>query len=179
MREEGGGRERGGREGERTAESPPPPLNQMHKQTISVLYVYLQGQSLFLLHSTCTSQTLPLLLPLVPSSSYTVNGIIYSETSDNGHSEEWTNSLQWTNCSSPALLPIHFYVAPKKGQPLNNGQNAHLQRVFGCVYRCMYYSGTSNKGHSEIGTTSLQGTKLLAPKCPLFGGSTVRCSFYI
>ena len=25
---------------------------------------------------------------------------------------------------------------------------------------------------SEIGTTSLQGTKLLAPKCPLFGGST-------
>ena len=26
---------------------------------------------------------------------------------------------------------------------------------------------------SEIGTTSLQGTKLLAPKCPLFGGSTV------
>ena len=26
---------------------------------------------------------------------------------------------------------------------------------------------------SEIGTTSLQGTKLLTPKCPLFGGSTV------
>ena len=26
---------------------------------------------------------------------------------------------------------------------------------------------------SEIGTTSLQGTKLLAPKCPLFGGFTV------
>ena len=26
---------------------------------------------------------------------------------------------------------------------------------------------------SEIGTTSLQGTKLLPPKCPLFGGSTV------
>ena len=26
---------------------------------------------------------------------------------------------------------------------------------------------------SEIGTTSLQGTKLLAPKCPLFRGSTV------
>ena len=35
------------------------------------------------------------------------------------------------------------------------------------------YSGTSDKGPSEIGTTSLQGTKLLAPKCPLFGGSTV------
>ena len=35
------------------------------------------------------------------------------------------------------------------------------------------YSGTSDKGPSEIGTASLQGTKLLAPKCPLFGGSTV------
>ena len=33
-------------------------------------------------------------------------------------------------------------------------------------------SGTSDKG-SEIGTTSLQRTKLLAPRCPLFGGSTV------
>ena len=32
------------------------------------------------------------------------------------------------------------------------------------------YSGTSDKGPSEIGTTwtSLQGTKLLPPKCPLF-----------
>ena len=27
---------------------------------------------------------------------------------------------------------------------------------------------------SEIGTTSLQGTKWLPPKCPLFGGSTVK-----
>ena len=27
---------------------------------------------------------------------------------------------------------------------------------------------------SEIGTTSLQGTKLLAPKCPLFRGFTVQ-----
>ena len=35
------------------------------------------------------------------------------------------------------------------------------------------YSGTSDKEPSEIGTTSLQGTKLLPPKCPLFGGSTV------
>ena len=35
------------------------------------------------------------------------------------------------------------------------------------------YSGTSDKGPSEIGTTSLQRTTLLAPKCPLFGGSTV------
>ena len=35
------------------------------------------------------------------------------------------------------------------------------------------YSGTSDKGPAEVGTTSLQGTKLLAPKCPLFRGSTV------
>ena len=35
------------------------------------------------------------------------------------------------------------------------------------------YSGTSDKGSSEIETTSLHGTKLSAPKCPLFGGSTV------
>ena len=27
---------------------------------------------------------------------------------------------------------------------------------------------------TEIGTTSLQGTKLLAPKCPSFGDSTVQ-----
>ena len=40
------------------------------------------------------------------------------------------------------------------------------------IPRCAY-SGTSDKGPSEIGTTSLQGTKLLPPKCPLFGGSTV------
>ena len=35
------------------------------------------------------------------------------------------------------------------------------------------YSGTSDKGSSEIGTTSLQRTKLSAPKCPLFRGFTV------
>ena len=35
------------------------------------------------------------------------------------------------------------------------------------------YSGTSDKGPSEIGTTSLQGTKLLAPKYPFFIGSTL------
>ena len=42
-----------------------------------------------------------------------------------------------------------------------------------CSAHFCLYSGTSDKGPSEIGTTSLQGTKLLAPKCPLFGGSTV------
>ena len=35
------------------------------------------------------------------------------------------------------------------------------------IYTLVYYFT------SEIGTTSLQGTKLLPPKCPLFGGSTV------
>ena len=36
---------------------------------------------------------------------------IYSGTSDNGHSDEWTTSLQWTHCSAPAyLLSIHFYL---------------------------------------------------------------------
>ena len=35
----------------------------------------------------------------------------YSGASDNGHSEEWTTSLQWTNCSPPAyILSIHFYL---------------------------------------------------------------------
>ena len=36
----------------------------------------------------------------------------------------------------------------------------------------MIHSGTS-----EIGTTSLQGTKLLPPKCPLFGVSTVATAY--
>ena len=27
--------------------------------------------------------------------------LLYSGTSDDGHSEEWTNSLQWTNCFAP------------------------------------------------------------------------------
>ena len=39
------------------------------------------------------------------------------------------------------------------------------QRLCECF---VVYSGTSDKGPSEIGTTSLQGTKLLVPKCPLF-----------
>ena len=33
------------------------------------------------------------------------------EPPNNGHSEEWTTSLQWTNCSPPAyILSIHFYL---------------------------------------------------------------------
>ena len=51
---------------------------------------------------------------------------VYSGTSDNIHSEEWTTSLQWTHCSPPAyILSIHLYIPPKKGQPLNNGHKAH------------------------------------------------------
>ena len=30
---------------------------------------------------------------------------VYSGTSDNGHSEEWITSLQWTNCSPSAYCP--------------------------------------------------------------------------
>ena len=53
---------------------------------------------------------------------------VYSGTSDNGHSEEWTTSLQWTNCSPPAynILSIHFYLRRKDNE---NGQNARPQRV--------------------------------------------------
>ena len=31
-----------------------------------------------------------------------------SGTSDNGDSEEWTTSLQWTNCSPPAYIYIYY-----------------------------------------------------------------------
>ena len=72
-----------------------------------------------------------------------------------------------------------------------------LSFIFSHLLFYRVYSGTSDKGPSEIGTTSLytcfdphantvvyyftseigttslQGTKLLAPKCPLFGGFTV------
>ena len=41
---------------------------------------------------------------------------VCSGTSDNGHSEEGTTSLRWTNCSPSAYT--------FEGQPLNNGQNA-------------------------------------------------------
>ena len=50
----------------------------------------------------------------------------------------------------------------RKGRPLYKG---HLLRHHA---NTLVYCFTS-----EIGTTSLQGTKLLAPKCPLFRGSTV------
>ena len=53
----------------------------------------------------------------------------YSGTSDNGHSEEWTTSMQWENCSlPPCLFIVHSFLPPKKG-PLNNGQNSHPKRV--------------------------------------------------
>ena len=47
-----------------------------------------------------------------------------SGTSDNGHSEEWTTSLEWTHSSSHAYVYIivHIFLPPKKGLPLNNGQ---------------------------------------------------------
>ena len=58
-------------------------------------------------------------------SSRNVCILLYCGTSDNGHSEEWTISLQWTNCSPPAYIIAHKFLPPKKkGQPLKNGQNA-------------------------------------------------------
>ena len=53
---------------------------------------------------------------------------IYSGTSSNGHSEERTTSLQWTNCVPPANN-CSMLEPPKKGQPPNNGQNSCPQRV--------------------------------------------------
>ena len=52
----------------------------------------------------------------------------------------------------------------------NRRDPVSLTSILCCIRK---YSGTSDKGPSEIGTTSLQGTKLLDPKCPLFRGSTV------
>ena len=41
--------------------------------------------------------------------TYPTDLSVFSGTSDNGHSEEWTTSLQWTNYSPPAyILSIHF-----------------------------------------------------------------------
>ena len=65
--------------------------------------------------------------------------------SDNGHSEERTTSLLWTNC-----LPHCTFLPPKKGQPLNNGHNiiqngglgtyppVHLQKVV-YLLQCSVY----------------------------------------
>ena len=67
--------------------------------------------------------------------------------------------------------------------------NLRTRDTLGLIRDPLRYIGTTplHKGHllwhhanlyyftSEMGITSLQGTKLLAPKCPLFGGSTVCC----
>ena len=75
---------------------------------------------------------------------------LYSGTSDNGHSEEWTTSLQWTNCSLPALLSIHFY--PWRRDNLwaailccEHGQNGVLCPLppLGKHFHCMYAYTTS------------------------------------
>ena len=56
---------------------------------------------------------------------------VYCKTSDNGHSNKRTTSLQWTNCLPPAITCpyISTFLPPTKGQPPNNGQNARPQRV--------------------------------------------------
>ena len=53
---------------------------------------------------------------------------VYSKTSDNGHSNKRTTSLQWTNCLPPAIN-CPYISTSEKGQPPNNGQNARPQRV--------------------------------------------------
>ena len=56
----------------------------------------------------------------------------YCGTSDNGHSEEWTTSLQWTSCSPPAFIIVHTFLPPKKGQP----QNKMFTLPKYCLYIC-------------------------------------------
>ena len=59
---------------------------------------------------------------------YLLHRVIYSKTSDNGHSDKRTTSLQWqTACPLP--LTVHTFLPPTKGHPPNNGQNARPQRV--------------------------------------------------
>ena len=68
--------------------------------------------------------------------------IKYSETFDNGHSEEWTTSLQWTRCLPTAYVYIvHTFPPPKKGKPLNNGRNARPQ--------CIHYSEVPLYAHTH------------------------------
>ena len=41
----------------------------------------------------------------------TRDNLKYSGTSDSGHSEEWTTSLQWTNCVPPANNCMHVITS--------------------------------------------------------------------
>ena len=59
-------------------------------------------------------------------------------------------------------------MEPPIRDPLRSGQPLYKGHLLRHHANTLVYSFTS-----EIGTTSLQGTKLLPPKCPLFGGSTV------
>ena len=65
---------------------------------------------------------------------------IYSGTSDNGHSEEWTTSLQWTNCPPPTYIIAHRFLPLKKGEPLNNALSPTVYMVVDGVY-CVNYGG--------------------------------------
>ena len=63
-------------------------------------------------------------------------------------------------------LHISLYSGTSDKGPSEIGTTS-LQRTLVLTLPLVYYFT------SEIGTTSLQGTKLLAPKCPLSRGSTV------
>ena len=74
--------------------------------------------------------------------------------------------------ASPTTTTLEVYSGTSDKGPLRYGRllyKGHLLRHHANTLVCYLTS--------EIGTTSLQGTKLLAPKCPLFGGSTVYCVF--
>ena len=45
--------------------------------------------------------------------------MIYSGASDSGHSEKWTTSLEWTNCSTPQLTgsKVHVYTFTLRMHP--------------------------------------------------------------
>ena len=87
---------------------------------------------------------------------------MYSGTSDNGHSEKWTTSVERTNCLPPTNCNIHS-VPSEIGTTSVERTNC-LPPTNCCIH--------VHSVPSEIGTTSLQWTEGLSPLCPLFGGST-------
>ena len=64
--------------------------------------------------------------------------IVYSGTSDNGHSKEWTTSLQWTNCyplpliftSEEGTTPSEQWTSPTC--PLFGGSTVYIYTSVAC-----------------------------------------------
>ena len=111
---------------------------------------------------------------------------IYSKTSDNGHSDKRTTSLQWTNCLPPSInCP---YISTSDEGTTSKQWTNYLPPSINCPYISTSDEGTTSKqwtnclppsincpyiSTSDEGTTSEQWTKCSSPMCPLFGGSTV------